>query len=430
MEQLSYPALGESIWHEVLPNGLPIYVNERPQFDKQFAFFAVNYGGMDFRFTAPGGGRTDTPAGIAHFLEHKLFDTPDGGNALQIMAANGADNNAFTAPSLTAYYFEGTRGFPENLETLLSFVTTPHFTQESVDKEQGIIAQEIRMGDDDPDTAIYYMLLEAMYQNHPVRVRVAGSEDSIARITPDALYECHRAFYRPGNMVLCAAGSVNAREVVDLARRVLPAEGADLPRRDLGGEEPLEVVRHKVERAMEVSAPLFEIGFKGDPAPQGGVLRQRLVAELVSDALFSPSAPLYQQLYEQGLINDSFSSGCEIMPGCAFLSLGGESREPERVLECVLAETERVAREGLDPALWERQKKAAYGQAVRQLNSLESTCMDLAMGAFEGEDYLRFPEVYRSIERADGEELVRRWCTGARTALAVVRPDGSGGASA
>lgn len=282
------------------------------------------------------------------------------------------------------------------------------------------------MGDDDPDTAIYYMLLEAMYKHHPIRVRVAGSEESIGRIGPEALYQCHGSFYQPGNMVLCVAGNVRADEVVDIAGRVLSTGGEGLPRRDLGEAEPDEVVRARSERVMAVSAPMFEIGFKGDAAPQGGVLRQRLVAELTCDALFSPSAPLYQRLYEEGLINDSFSGGCEIMPGCAFMSLGGEGREPERVLERVLAEAERVGREGLDPALWERQKKAAYGQAVRQLNSLESTCMDLAMGAFEGEDYLRFPELYRSIQRSDGEDLVRRWCANERCAMAVIRPDGGG----
>jgi len=422
MEKLDYPALGEAVWHEVLPNGLPIYVNERPRFGKQFAFFAVNYGGMDFCFQGPDGARQDTPAGIAHFLEHKLFDTPDGGNALQIMAANGADNNAFTSSSLTGYYFEGSRGFEENLETLLSFVSTPYFTRQSVDKEQGIIAQEIRMGEDDPDTAVYYMLLESLYKSHPIRVKVAGSEQSIAQITPEELYACHRTFYQPGNMVLCAAGNVEARKVADIARRVLPEQGAPRHRRVFDGDEPEGAVRRRAERTMAVSAPLFEIGFKGAAPEQGGSLRQRLVGELVCDALFSSSAPLYQRLYEQGLINESFSGSYESMPGCALLSLGGESREPERVLECVLEEAERVGREGLDPALWERQKKAAYGQAVRQLNSLEATCMDLAMGCFEGEDYLRFPEAYRDVQRADGEEMIRSWCTEERSALAVIRP--------
>lgn len=422
MKKIFYPALGETVWHEVLPNGLHIYVDEKPEYGKQFAFFAVNYGGMNMRFRGEDGHWRDTPAGVAHFLEHKMFDT-ESGSASQKLAANGASDNAFTSASITGYYFEGTRRFGENLETLLSFVSVPYFTRESVEKEQGIITQEIRMGEDNPDIAIYYMLLEALYREHPIRVKVIGSEDSIARITADTLYQCHEAFYHPGNMVLCVSGNVDPAEVSAIARRVLPAGGSGGAETDLGGGEPAAAAQARAERCMEVSAPQFQIGFKGDAAPAGESLRQRLVAELVCDVLFSPSAPLYTELYEAGLINSSFESGYESMPGCAFLAVGGESRDPEQVLERVLKAAERTAREGIDPALWERQKKAAYGGMVRRLNSLEDTCIELAMSHFEGEDYLRFPEVYQTIERADGEALVRAWCVPERAALAVIRPN-------
>lgn len=423
MEKTFYPALGETVWHRRLSNGLNIYVVEKPEYEKQFAFFAVNYGGMNLRFRAEDGHWQDTPAGVAHFLEHKMFDTEDG-NALQIMAANGAENNAFTSESITGYYFEGTRGFEENLKTLLSFVSVPYFTRESVDKEQGIIVQEIRMGEDNPDIAIYYMLLEALYHNHPIRVKVIGSEQSIAKITADTLYQCHRAFYHPGNMVLCVAGNVDPEQVERIAAEVLPGDGLPMAETDLGGGEPEEVRTSRAEREMEVSAPQFLIGFKGDAPEKGGCLRQRLLAELVCDVLFSPSAPLYTELYEEGLINSTFDSACELAPGCAFLTVSGESRDPEQVLERVLVEAERAAREGIDPALWERQKKAAYGGTVRRLNSLEGTCVELAVSHFDGEEYLRFPEVYQQLERADAEEMIRRWCTRARTAMAVIRPRG------
>ena len=267
MEKTVYSALGESVWHGRLPNGLHIYVDEKPEYGKQFAFFAACYGGMDLRFRTEDGHWRDTPAGVAHFLEHKLFDTEDG-NALQILAANGAEVNAFTASSLTGYYFEGTDGFAENLSTLLSFVSVPYFTKESVDKEQGIIAQEIRMGEDNPDLAIYYMLLEALYQTHPIRVKVIGSEQSIAQITADTLYECHGAFYHPGNMVLCVAGNVDAKAVERIARNVLPGEEGAMAERDRPAE-PEQAAVSRVERTMEVSAPQFMIGFKGDAPGQG-----------------------------------------------------------------------------------------------------------------------------------------------------------------
>ena len=421
MEKTFYPALGETVWHKKLSNGLHVYVDPKPEYGKQFAFFAANYGGMNLRFRTEEGSWKDTPAGVAHFLEHKMFDTEDG-NALQIMAANGADPNAFTAPSFTGYYFEGTRGFEENLKSLLSFVSVPYFTAESVAKEQGIIGQEIRMGEDDPDTAIYYMLLEAMYEKHPIRVKVIGSEASIAQITAETLYECHRAFYCPGNMVLCVAGNVEPEGVVEIAESILPTESSSYVETDFGGIEPENACVHRVERKMEVSAPQFLIGFKGETPEKEKWQYQQLLAALVCDVLFSPSAPLYTRLYEEGLINNSFDSGYQMVPGCACLTVGGESRDPELVLELIMEEVDRVNREGIDPVLWERQKKAAYGSLVRRLNSLEDTCIELAMCHFDGGEYLRFPEVFQRIEREDGEALIRRWCTAERTAMAVIRP--------
>ena len=223
MVERNYPALRETVWHTVLPNGLNVYVDTRPEYGKQFAFFAARYGGMDLRFRGEDGEWVDTPQGVAHFLEHKMFDTQDG-NALQRMAAQGVDPNAYTTPSMTGYYFEGVQGFEDNLRTLLSFVSQPWFTEESVAKEQGIIGQEIRMCEDDPSHEVYYQLMEAMYARHPVRVRVAGTVESIAQITADTLYQCHRAFYRPGNMVLCAAGDIDPERVAAIAGEVLERE--------------------------------------------------------------------------------------------------------------------------------------------------------------------------------------------------------------
>ena len=422
MDKLEYTALGQTVYHCVLPNGLNIYVDIRPEYGKQFAFFATRYGGMDLRFRGDEGEWLDTPAGVAHFLEHKTFDTEDG-NALQRMAANGVDPNAFTSSSMTGYYFDGVQGFEDNLRTLLSFVSVPWFTQESVDKEQGIIAQEIRMCEDDPNDEAYYRLLEAMYVNHPVQNRVAGTVESISHITADTLYQCHRAFYRPGNMVLCTAGNIDPQRVADIAQEVLSKEQTSATPTDHGQPEPDRVKEKLTRRTMAVSMPLMALGIKGTPAKKGEGLRQRLVAELTCDALFSPSAPLYNRLYEQGLLNSSFSSFYSSGPGYALLMAEGESRDPERVRDEVLREAARLGEEGIGQALWDRLKKAAYGAMVRHLNSMEDTCIELAEAHFNGEDYLSFPQVFQSIERADGEALLREWCTEERTALSVIEPE-------
>lgn len=422
MDKLEYTALNQTVHRCVLPNGLSIYVDVRPEYGKQFAFFATRYGGMDLRFRGEDGEWLDTPAGVAHFLEHKTFDTEDG-SALQRMAANGTDPNAFTSSAITGYYFDGVRGFEENLRILLSFVSVPWFTPASVDKEQGIIGQEIRMCEDDPNDEAYYRLLEAMYVNHPVRNRVAGTVESISRITADTLYQCHQAFYRPGNMVLCAAGNIDPHRVVDIAREVLPAEHSTATAADHGQPEPKWVGEKLTRKTMPVSIPLFTLGFKGSPAAKGEGLRQRLVAELVCDVLFSTSAPLYNRLYEQGLLNSSFGSFYSSGPDCAFIVAEGESRNPEQVRREVLAEASRLGREGIAPELWERLKKAAYGTMVRHLNSMEDTCIELAEAHFNGEDYLSFPQIFQSIELADGEALLREWCVEERTALSVIDPE-------
>lgn len=421
MEEKRYDRVGEKLFHTVLDNGLHIYVAPKPDFQKSYAFFATNYGGMDMRFRLDGKW-LDTPAGVAHFLEHKTFDTEDG-NALQDLAANGASPNAFTSTSMTGYYFESTEKFEENLKILLSFVSVPYYTQESVDKEQGIIGQEIRMGDDEPDTQVFYGMLEGLYAHNPVRVNIAGTVDSIAQITADTLNLCHRAFYDPGNMVLCVAGDVDPERVAAIAKEVLPKTGHPPVERDHGPEEASGAYKQTWEKVMAVSAPLFQLGFKDMPPKKGEEwLKWELTGNLACEALLGSSSPLYARLYNEGLINDSFSYGCEAYPGAAFLCAGGESRDPEAVREAVLREAERVCREGIDEDLFQRLKKATYGCMVRDLNSFENICVSQAMAYFSGYEYLTFPQSFDAVTKADVEECIRRAVTREKSTLAIIKP--------
>lgn len=417
-----YPRIDETVTFRRLKNGLPAYVVHKPGYTRKYAMFATRYGGMDLRFQQDGAWQ-DTPAGIAHYLEHKMFDTADG-NAMQEMAKNGAEPNAFTSNAMTAYYFDCTEHFDENLRQLLSFVSVPYFTDESVAKEQGIIAQEIGMIEDDPDWVVFMDLMQALYEKHPVRVSVAGSAESISHITAETLYACHKAFYDPSNMVLCVAGDVDPEKICQAAREILPERpGAPVARGDYGAQEPAEVCQPMIQREMEVSVPLFQLGFKGEAAPEGeGALRQQLLGELACEALLGNSGPLYARLYREGLVNRNFSYGYESYPGCAFLCAGGESKDPEGVRAAVAAEAERIAREGIDPELWERLKKSSYGNRVRALNSFEHICISQAQSFFQGCDFLRFPEVYDSLTREDAQAMIARWVTPERTALSVVRP--------
>ena len=413
--------MGETVFSDRLDNGLTVYVDVKPDFQKSYAFFATDYGGMDMKFQLDGQWH-DTPAGVAHFLEHKTFDTKDG-NALQDLAANGASPNAFTNSAITGYYFESTEKFYENLNILLSFVSQPYYTQESVDKEQGIIGQEIRMIEDDPEYQVYYAMLEGLYAHHPIRTSVAGTIESISRITADTLNLCHSAFYNPGNMVLCVAGNVDPEKVLDMAREILPREGKGSISRDYGPAEPAGAARSRTELRMEVSTPIFQLGWKMEPAPRGEEqLRQKLVAELACEALLGNSSPLYVRLYREGLINSSFSYGFDGYPSCAYAMAGGESADPDAVAAAIAAEAERIGREGVDPALFARLKKGLYGTKVRGLNSFENICVGMAQAYFAGYDMLRFPEVFEGISQADVETCIRTCFTPERAALAVVQP--------
>ena len=425
MQTHEYASIGETMVETKLANGLTVFVFPKPEYEKYFAFFATNYGGMDTKFQANGKWQ-DTPQGVAHFLEHKMFDTKDG-NALQDLSARGASPNAFTSSSITGYYFECTEGFAENLRTLLSFVSVPYFTQESVDKEQGIIGQEIRMIEDTPNWQAFTGLMAALYANHPIRNSVAGTRESIAEITADTLYACHEAFYNPGNMVLCVAGNVDAQEVSRIAQEILPPEGRGEIPRDYGKGEEASVFQPEKEIVMAVSTPIFQLGFKIPPAQEGAArLRQRLLGDLAAEALMGTSTPLYARLYREGLVDHGFSYGYMDDTGCAMVLAGGESRDPAAVRKAILEEAARLQREGLDQGLFQRLKKAAYGGRVRSLNSFETLCVDQAQAYFAGEDVWTFPQVFDTIQKDDVEAAVAAWFQAEKAAIMVVRPGEAG----
>ena len=420
MEKLSFARVGENMYHEKLENGLNVFVFPKPDFQKGYAFFAANYGGMDMRFCLDREWH-DTPAGVAHYLEHKMFDTKEG-NALQDLAANGASPNAFTSNDITGYYFDSTEKFEENLRILLSFVSVPWFTQESVDKERGIIGQEIGMIEDDPNWKCYMNLMKALFQHHPIRESVAGSVESISKITADTLYACHKAFYDPANMVLCVAGPVEPEHICAVAREILPKEAGPIAAKDYGEKEPPQAAQSLIEERMEVSAPIFQLGWKGDAQKNGeDRLRQELVGGLALEVLLGNSSPLYAKLYREGLINQEFGYSYESSLGCAFLAADGESKDPEAVRMAVAEEAARIGREGVDKQLWERVKKGVYGNKVRGLNSFENLCIGQAQAFFAGSNFLSFAGLFDSITKEETEELIVNWVTEERTALSVVR---------
>ena len=421
MQKTEYKNIGETLYACTLPNGLRVRVLPKPGFNSFYAVFATNYGGAHRAFTLDGQ-HIDTPAGVAHFLEHKMFDLPGGDNALNILTANGADPNAFTSSGMTAYYFECTENFEQNLRMLLHFVSTPYFTPETVQKEQGIIAQEIRMGEDNPGVVLYYDLLRMLYKSHPIRDRVAGTVESIAEITDKTLYDCHRAFYSGANMVLCIAGDVDPERMSAIAFEELPSAHTTAPTADLPDDGELPFEQYK-RTEMPVSAPQFFIGAKLRPETDGeAALRQRLIAMLAMRLLCGYSSPFYARLYAEGLLNRDFDYEVDFTAGTATIIIGGESAEPERVRDELTAEVGRIVREGFAADAFERARRASLGARLRGLEDFDNVCLSIAEGVFDGYDALSSAAALETVTKDECESFVREKLAAERLALAVIAP--------
>lgn len=380
-EEILQKHTGERCWRLRHPSGLTILVDPKPGYQSSYAVFATRYGSIDTAFRKDGGEEeTVVPAGIAHYLEHKLFESEDG-DAFARYAKTGASANAFTSFDRTAYLFSCTDRFAESLEILLDFVQHPYFTEETVRKEQGIIGQEIRMCEDSPGRRVLFNLLKALYQNHPVRIDIAGTVESIAEITPELLYGCYHTFYNLNNMVLAVSGNVTPEDVLAVADRMLkPSDGRRVER--AVADEPAEAAEPRVESRMPVASPLFYLGFK-DHLPDGRcrTAEELAAADVLLEILAGQASPLYARLMEQGLINASFGAEYFEGPGYAAWLIGGESADPDAVAEAVHAEIERRRREGIPAADFETARNALYGRLVASLNDVEN-CGDILVSDF------------------------------------------------
>ena len=422
MQPREYPGVGDTLWSGRLPNGLAIRVVPRPGFQKKQAFMAVNYGGAMRNFTLDGR-RVETPAGVAHFLEHKMFDLPEG-NALNILSARGAEANAYTGGDMTAYYFECDEGFGENLELLIKFVTTPYFTEESVAKEQGIIGQEIRMTEDDPSFVLYTATMGALFDHHPVRESVAGTVESIARITPQTLYDCHRAFYVPANMALCVVGDVDPEYVAETAARMTAPERLSAAAPDYGEREGLEPITRRAERGMDVSDPMFIAAAKlstdlgrGDEA-----LRLATVGSLAARCLLGAGSGFYTSLYAEGLLRGDFFRDVSPLAGTLLFECGGTTSQPEQVFDRLCAALSEAAEKGIDPDALERARRADYGVSLRSLNNPGSVCAALARSCFGGYGFYEGFDVLGAVTAEDANAFVREYLRPERLVLSLILP--------
>ncbi len=388
------PKSGQSYVEVIHPTGLKIMVMEKPDFTSSFAAFATRYGSVNTTFLSDGELVTD-PLGIAHFLEHKLFENEDC-DAFAKYAKTGANANAYTSFDRTAYIFETSDNFRESLEILLDFVQNPYFTEASVAKEQGIIDQEILMCEDSPFRKVYFNLLKTAYKNHPVKYEIAGTVPSIKEITAETLYRAHREFYCLSNMVLCCAGNCTVDEVLATCDKMLKPDDTKAPE-FISPDEPLLTDNPVIVEKMPVGVPMFSIGYKCKPCKGEELVRKEFISGFLLDLIFGQTSRFYAENTRSGLINSRFESETTSGDGYLINVISGESKDPRKVLELMNKEISRIKCEGLDESQFEALKKTAYGSSIRGLNSVSSCAYMLLDAHLRGYDAFAPTEILKSI---------------------------------
>jgi len=403
--------------------GLNIFICPKPKLSKIYAMYGTKYGSINNTFkTKDDKDFITVPDGIAHFLEHKLFENETGEDVFTQFGNLGASANAFTSFDKTVYEFSCTDNFEKSLEVLLNFVQSPYFTPETVEKEQGIIAQEIRMYEDSANWRVFFNLLGAMYHSHPVKIDIAGTIDSIKKIDADILYKCYNTFYNPSNMVLCICGNVNKEEVVRVADKCLK----DMPEVKIETKFPEEkpsVLQKEIKQKMSVAMPLFNMGIKESSVnlTPGEYAKREAVMAVLLDIIAGSNSKLYKRLYEQGLINNSFGTEYMISDSFAFTNFGGESKDPKAVYENIMQEIDKYKKNGIDIKTFERSKRAVYGRNIALLDKTDSIVHSMINSYFMGTNFIEMFYAYDKITVDDLNDTLNRWNDDA-IALSIIEP--------
>jgi len=420
LEHHHYEYIDEEIFVGEI-NGLKTYVVPKKGFSKYYAMLTVKYGSKDIKFSINDGEMKEYPLGIAHFLEHKLFEEKEG-NIFDRFALLGSSPNAFTNFNITSYYFTATNNFVENLRLLIKFVFNPYFTEENVEKEKGIIEQEIRMYEDNAGFRVYFNALEGMYKSYPVRYDIAGTVDSIRKITPGMLYDCYNAFYTPQNMALIVVGDVEPNKVEELAKELVPLDRASNTFEKYKFENEREIFNKDKYLKLGLSIPNFVIGFKEyqQKVEEKDILRKRVIMDIVSKMLFSKSSFIYERLYDLGLINDSFGYEYSIEKEYSHFILSGESKNPKEVMKVLLEELNKLKRESIAVKDFERMKKVLTGVFISKFNSIDGLGYTLNEYAAKEIDLFYYYELLKVVSITEIEEAIKNLFNNENCVLSIV----------
>ncbi|WP_088810004.1 MULTISPECIES: EF-P 5-aminopentanol modification-associated protein YfmH [Listeria] len=411
MEKIDFKQVGESVYHEQLDNGLKVYLLPKKGFSKTFAIFTTNYGSIDNTFVPLGETEMKhVPDGIAHFLEHKMFEKEEGDIFFKF-GEKGAFTNAFTSFTRTAYLFSGTSNIPENLETLLNFVQEPYFTKETVEKEKGIIGQEIRMYDDDADFRAYFGVIENMYKEHPVKIDIAGTVESIAEIDKDLLYLCYHTFYHPSNMVLFVVGQLEPEEMMADIRKNQSEKSFAPPaeiKRSFPNEQKQVAMKHRnVSFPVQVAKVL--VGVKEDIGLLRGfeAVKHEMTADIALEILFGTTSENYLNLYNAGVIDDTFGFDYSLQDSFSFVIIGGDAEDPDAQSKAIQDAIFKSAKEGVSAETIELVKRKKIGQFLRSLNSPEFIANQFSQYILEDASLFDIPEALEAVTKSDIDSFIQ-----------------------
>lgn len=400
MKSIESLKIKEKLYIEKLENGLTVMIIPKKGIQKKYVIWGTNYGSNDSKFIVPGEIKvTEVPNGVAHFLEHKMFEQENGVNSLDRLSALGVDANAYTTNDHTAYLFECTDKFYEALDELMDYVQHPYFTDENVEKEKGIIGQEIMMYDDYPDWKVYLNLLEAMYHEHPIKLDITGTVETISHIDKEILYKCYNTFYNPSNMAMVVCGDFEPEEILQEIKNRLIEKSANGEIQRIYPAEEESIVKNRVEQKMEVSQPLFAIGIKDKAPTEKEKVKKHISIEILLRLLFGKSSKLYEKLYNEGIIFSVPSLSYEFANDYAHALVTGQATDPDRVFEEFKNAVNEMKKNGINEEDLNRLKKKLYGDYVIEYNDIS----DIAKMFLS--DYFRGINSFDYLEEIEGINL-------------------------
>ena len=423
MQIIENTKVKEKLYIEKLENGLTVMIIPKKGITKKYAIWGTHYGSIDNNFVVPGETEAiKVPDGIAHFLEHKMFEQENGTNSLDTLTAIGANANAYTTNDHTAYLFECTDNFEAAFDELADYIQHPYFTDENVEKEKGIIGQEIMMYDDYPEWVIYINAMKAMYKNNPVKLDIAGSIESISKIDKDILYKCYNTFYNPSNMVLVLCGDFDVEQMIEgVKKRLLPVKANGEIKR-IYPEEPDEIVQKQIEAEMEVSMPSFMIGYKVKLEPEENVVKKHIAIEILLNLIAGKSSNFYKKMYDQGFLQSPLDLDFEFTENYSHVLIGGQSKNPKKVLEELNKEILETKKQGINKEDFERIKKMIYGEYVKEYNEVGNIARMFISDYFKGINSFEYLENYNQITKEYVDQVLKEIFIEEKQVISIINP--------